>query len=508
MGGGILTKDRKRILLVAWFLIFHGAGCVGQVISCAEAVGSFYVTVTAYPHLKFEVPPWVVGGCWRGYYAIEGTNTVFISTPNNLIDGSAGGSCDVSPVKNPSESDFMFLTHGARMYAVMARRDVMHMSHYAGIFSAHAITMGDKAKIVSFVHGENKGPENSMMPGVSDPWDSYFSFVNLAWVDNTLDNSWGWQSYHDEGPVLWPSAGYTNPSGTAKTSQGIRHPSSIIHDNYLYIFYKEENLPSVWGIGKDPGVKLARVALGDVLHPSAYEVFFDGSWIPSLPYGLNKTNIHQYRGVPGAPSSVVTGGYETHRFSVAKVRNTDYFLGVEEYAIGNQVIIALRKSYDLVNWGPRYEVWRDYGGWESGRVHYPIFLDKDGWTNTEIDEDRFFILGSFSNIPDWGRLSRLSLTLKCAEARQVAPQARMVNGVDETVSLFPNPFSDRIFVTWPDHYPVSEISLYDAVGRTLLRSVISPGVNEVLLDKNPSGVISYVIRGGPKPVSGRVVGVR
>lgn len=89
----------------------------------------------------------------------------------------------------------------------------------------------------------------------------------------------------------------------------------------------------------------------------------------------------------GAKSTALFGE-STIRFSVAKVSGTPYFLGVEEFInrTDNSLKYALRVSYDLVNWSDRYIIpGTRASDWNHGLLHFPIFFNKNGWTNTEID---------------------------------------------------------------------------------------------------------------------------
>lgn len=501
------AKVIKRIALTCSFVL----GCFfcdGQIIHCAEAKGASHIVINIYPYQKFEVPPWIVAGCWRGYYAIDGTNTVLIPTRQNLVDGTSNGSCDYPPVGDPKQEDFFFYTHSKKTKVITANLELVHLRNYAGVFSAHDVSIAGNPFIVAYVHGENKGSGNTMLPDPEgDDWKNYFSFVSLAWVENREKNQWGQEHYEDEGPVVWPSAGYTNREGTEKLSQGVRHPSSIVHEGFIYIYYKEENLPSAWGPGREPGIKLARVRVEESRNARAYEVYHDGSWHRSLPDGLNKGNVADYKGTPGPLSTVVTGDFNTHRFSVAKVRGTDYFLGLEEYADGNDVVIALRKSFDLINWGPRYGIWRDHEFWESGRVHYPIFLDKYGWSNTEIDPDQFFILGTFSNIPDWGKISRLNVTLDCGgpSMRRMSMSSREIPSPSGNPEVYPNPFTDQVQINWPYQEP-GEFVVRALTGQVILRSEVVPGVNTIQIATPSSGLVVYELTGKGVSTRGRLIG--
>jgi hypothetical protein len=71
----------------------------------------------------------------------------------------------------------------------------------------------------------------------TDCWPAYNGFVSLrlaktSWItapDTSLDL----------GPILWPTMGYRQ--GVKKTSSGLRHPSALLDDGYLYIFYTQQS---------------------------------------------------------------------------------------------------------------------------------------------------------------------------------------------------------------------------------------------------------------------------
>jgi len=124
-------------------------------------------------------------------------------------------------------------------------------------------------------------------------------------------------------------------------------------------------------------------------------------WNPSLPAGFDKNHLDVFWKEKGPQATDLmndTGNqYEQKRFSVARVVNssTPLFIGVEE-SVNNKTDvweISLRFSGDLLNWSPRQLVIDSSIGVFGIRLHYPVFCDAEGWSNTEIDLNDFYVLG-------------------------------------------------------------------------------------------------------------------
>jgi hypothetical protein len=64
----------------------------------------------------------------------------------------------------------------------------------------------------------------------------------------------------------------------------------------------------------------------------------------------------------------------------------------------------MRNSLDLVHWSDPVTLLDRVGSWDEGDVHYPMFLDRTGWDNTNIDLDEFYVVGTkwAENNPDGG----------------------------------------------------------------------------------------------------------
>jgi hypothetical protein len=95
----------------------------------------------------------------------------------------------------------------------------------------------------------------------------------------------------------------------------------------------------------------------------------------------------------------------TTEFGVAKLKGTDYFIGVEN-DFGWQIVgtqwnsvawIGLRLSKDLINWGEVY-VLKDtiVPTWDDLKLGHAKFLSSDFSTNKEVDPNGFYLIGSHS----------------------------------------------------------------------------------------------------------------
>jgi len=92
---------------------------------------------------------------------------------------------------------------------------------------------------------------------------------------------------------------------------------------------------------------------------------------------------------------------------VVKVNGTNYYMGLGNYpdpdpnhrwqdSQGNwhsPQIITLKYSYDLLHWFGDRTIYTA-PNYKLSQFNYSIFLNANGWTNTEIDENNFYIIGT------------------------------------------------------------------------------------------------------------------
>lgn len=286
---------------------------------------------------------------------------------------------------------------------------------YNGVFSALKMPQSWLGRdLLVFIHGENKNerfgtvvyantvateidPEKCASGSVegrySDCWPSYNGFINLGLADTTHVRT----SPIDLGPVIWPAMGYRQDG--KKTSGGVRHPSVIRSGNQLYIFYLDSSTGTE--PGRRGGLRVARMQLPTNDDPiPAVIPWFNGAFNndnKSLPAGFAKENIRSFfdkRG--GKASELWSEKSQTTRFSVAQVAEGEFFIGAEEYILGQQWGIQLRTSYDLVHWSKPVELpaFQVKGGWDHGTFHYPVFSNLDGSSPGKINLSNFYLIGT------------------------------------------------------------------------------------------------------------------
>lgn len=353
-----------------------------------------------------EIPPWVIKGGWYQYFITTDHTYHCISSSNILTSSVTFSSNDANCTKvlwgntegNPSPSSLTATSAWKR--------------NYYGGYSNHVVNLGGTDYILSFNHGENKNEltnglcyQNTINTGILcsscasgdvngnyvDCWEGYNAFVGMSSVPYTAATSWGRSSMNDLGPIVWPENGYLN-SASEKMSQGVRHPSSIINNGYVYVYYLDMS---------NGGIKVARASLSSgnagIMANNFYNYYGGGFSQKSLPDGFSKEKINNFLRTPGKPSTYLFGPSDyAIRFSVAKVKGTNYFIGVEEYftSAANYDTIALRVSSDLVKWSEPYVIPVATGTWNTGRMHYPVLMNKEGTSNTLIDASEFYILGT------------------------------------------------------------------------------------------------------------------
>jgi hypothetical protein len=499
-------------------------------VNSASAIS---IGVTGLPtECVMEVPPWIKPGGMRSYYATTFHSRIYPSTINLATPDLTELHFD-----NGGYSSFIVsspLTWFLK-YGPINTSDPAHWRrNYEGIFSSHSFNYpGRGPVIVAFAHGENKnekvtqktktatsssteswlnqstvnatpvvnGNDWSTYSGFEDGgiyhdcFEAYNGFVNMSWNDDVQSNSWGMGFYYDYGPIAWPSNGYLNTNGT-KASYGLRHPSSIVADGYIYIYYldtRHANSTTPEGQGRDQGIKVTRVALGNALNENLYETYYNGAWNPSLPAGYTRSNVLASLNKKGPQSTVVVGDGGVVRFSVAKIRNTNYYLGVEEYEDkddGKKGKLALHFSTDLIHWSGR-KVIQVASDWTHSRYHYPIFLDQTGWTNTEVDLHNFFIIGTggvneTSGNGIYNELHRLKLSIDIVPVQLDGGALRLT----DLESTFDNGI---LHITAPEKMGNKKISIYTIYGQLIKEEMINGDSERFDVNVNDVGAAGIYI---------------
>ena len=292
-------------------------------------------------------------------------------------------------------------------------------------------------------------------------WDNYSAFVTMS-IGGVVGANGRPPVLRNVGPVVWPSRGYCQSEpravksrsiitrwfhagdaegewnlnryrwafkpiddpdlhwfGHAPRDKGVRHPSAIEHNGWVWLFYvdtgamrpgERSGFPRV-GPARTQGLKLARAPIkslldGQISHDTFRTYCRDRHWQPSLPEGFDTDRIGEFMSSPGPVATPLFGAHTdrsdgteiTARFAVAKVRGRELFLGVELYSVMPRLAthMALRWSENLIDWSERIPIELDGSG---GRLFtfefkYPVFCDADGRRSDEVDLDEFYILGA------------------------------------------------------------------------------------------------------------------
>lgn len=453
--------------------------------------------------MKMEVPPWMIPGRWHSYFMVDGKNSYVCSTP---ADMAVNSDIDVKDDGvGPFDASTRSVGRGGRGCNGRGRDwSRVYYAIYSAEYFRHPV---EGAVSLGFLHGENKDvcdgendchntintdPAN-VCPFKGDFWPRYNSFVCASWIPNTQATNWGQQYFSNElGPIVWPCTGYLQPDGV-KATTGVNHPSSIQYNGYVYVFYHDagpySGLNSHSEEGRQEGIKVVRAPLSEALNPYAYQAYYrDPSgneyWNPSLPEGFTKETMLDYLREKGPMTTDLMGDegnnqFGNLRFSVAQVRGKDYFIGVEsyiDYADGHKYKTALRFSTDLVHWTDRGMVVDEASGFKASTMNYPIFLSGDGWSNSVVDENNFYILGTGSEITN--RVYKKHISLSDAGLtpqvliQRNGPIIAGGNGSMQVMSVSPNPGPGLFQLRYTlGDYAIIRVNVLDIMGRRLIRGV-------------------------------------
>lgn len=394
--------------------------------------------IDEYGKSHLEIPPTIIKGGWY-QYIFSGLDTSICSSPNSLFElSSASPPMSCWQTTTPVVDSALRTT---RFTADQVAKEAPWRRNYSGIMSAQIGNVdGIGSTLIALTHGENKGEKtpyqgagsgkflNTIAPKMTnsvgqvpsgtcyEPDGCYFGFVNLSWIAHKKETNWGMQMMNDAGPITWPSAGYVTANGKTKISNGPRHPSSIIKDGYLYVYYIDilytngtdgNSAKYANQEGRQSGIKLIRAPLSSATTPSAYRAYYNGSFSQAtLPSGFNKDTMLQTSMLaqPGPKTSPVTGpSPEPISFTVALVRDTGIYVAAEEYNdwtnCNGLTRMALRFSKDLVNWGQRHVI-MDCTPYLSNSLHYPKFMNASQTSNDMVEKEGFYILGTGQNSGD------------------------------------------------------------------------------------------------------------
>lgn len=386
--------------------------------------------IVPYPPAWTEIPLVSVEYKQR-FYATTGWSIGFdLANGKSLLNDS--GALNLSTLHLASASDRYL--EGT---PPVIQSDNYWKRNYDGIFSAHLLHNNNVGQdcIVAIRHGENKNEmfdgglkyDNTILPPqqylypdqysgynpatgqYQDNWDTYFSFVNLSYCP-VNDNDGKNLTNYDIGPILWPQNGYVDQNDQ-QASLGLRHPSSIVHDGHLYIFYLDTSF--YYG-----NLRLARCPLDQVWTPGSFTNYNAGSFSSaSLPAGFDKDSRAFLSQTPGQSTPLFQ--YADNYFAVAKIRNSPWFISIEERLDTPgwpNCPLYLRLSDDLVNWTNPVIIDYPYTPNANPGLIYPRFYDSAFTTDKEIDLNDFYITtGHRSDIPQWGKIPAIHIAIQLIE---------------------------------------------------------------------------------------------
>jgi hypothetical protein len=100
-----------------------------------------------------------------------------------------------------------------------------------------------------------------------------------------------------------------------------------------------------------------------------------------------------------------------------------------------------------MNWSPRELVVETSDNWAASMFNYPIFLSADMWSNTAVDLNNFYILGTHSESPFINPVSIMNISRPAPQAMNTmvasagtqAPSVLVAGAPGAPAALYPNP---------------------------------------------------------------------
>jgi hypothetical protein len=428
-----------------------------------------------------QLPPWVIAGGWRQYFA-SGKWTKTLSSPASLAEPTSNIDFSQNASYGPVVQSPLNWSEGyLNPTSLPAGSNWKRQS--SSIYSVERYNHSTQGLInLAFGQGENKNERpvqngylysntfdasypsvlatpstySGYAPGGSyyvESWRAYHATVNVSWLANTAATNWGNQYYTELGPIVWPTGGYYRADGS-KASNGVSNPTSIVKGDSIYVFYIDGSGDTLAFGESGGGIKVARAHKNDALNPLKWYVYYNGAWNASLPPGFTSANLLNYTKTRGARASTLLYEFQTtpYRFAVAKISNSNLYMGARAFFNYKQsstqptICIGLSVSSDLINWGPE-NVLVQSASWNTANLRFPIFLNKNGNTNGQIDVDDFYIIGASAQEGNLGRL-RVHLSVDSSQivplmagAVMPAPQAlsKVLKNEETGFGAYPNP---------------------------------------------------------------------
>lgn len=347
----------------------------------------------------WEVPPSLVklGDRWKVILATQQSGMVGLLEGNDFTDWA----------NYDTEDTTMLCGENVRLDTYARYPESHYWSrNYYGVFDVRQ----DGKHIFFLNHCENKNDwgygkvwYNSVMPqgtefgpqdysgdfggGWRDYWPAYFGFVSLSAVPDVGEDSLYKDVVreYDLGPVVWPSQPYLD-SSHVKVSDGIRHPSMLIHDGYMYLYYLEGS-----------AIYMARAELDGEGMPGPFYKYYDGGFTePALPEGFStddpEERSHFYKA--GGRSTPLFDYNTPCRFSAAALGDTGYFVGVLEL-MSPQAATYITVSEDLIHWGAPRKIPGSQGTtWSDLPLAYPKLYSDDLTSCDTVDPAAFRVVGT------------------------------------------------------------------------------------------------------------------
>ena len=240
--------------------------------------------------------------------------------------------------------------------------------------------------------------------GYKDVWDNYFAFVCSSASSNEDVTKSGNLMKEDYGPIVWPDNGYLDEWGESVTT-GPRHPCAIVYEDHIYVYYSI-----------DKTIRVVRAPVSGGAKPGTFKKYFNGGFDePALPNDFNKDDRSFVYKISGMSSPIIESDNPI-QFSVAHLKDTEYFVGILEETDKDGHFISISVSKDLVNWSKPQELPDTRcKSWDEGNFHYPKIYSRDFSNSMEVSADGFFVSGTSSNHGGWLLPQYLPLAIEIEE---------------------------------------------------------------------------------------------
>lgn len=388
--------------------------------------------------MNAETTPWAFSdgsaGGWTGFL-VSTSSSYQCATPDNiftlssLTKLSATNTCHMRVQSQLEENLSIANDPTPWRFSYYGAHSGMVLNTGGANYTLFTINHGEHANVPANTYNNNACiPAPDIGYGVlncndvNNGWGSYNAFISMSSMPWTSGNLSSGTLYTDLGPITWPANGYVetlNGVVVKATDGGVRTPTSITYNGYLYVFYEDMSQGDE-SSGTGPGMKVARAPItGSGVDPKSFKTYFNGAFTDSaLPIGFDSTRAADFYASKGGRSSFIfpdqpivfqPAAQGTKRtdmrkeqqvpmFSVAQVKGTDWFLGV---GLELNKGVTLRLSKDLVHWSlptviPGTELvdyWTKGVDFERLPLEYPRLMNAAGTSSSWIDSSDFYVVG-------------------------------------------------------------------------------------------------------------------